>query len=87
MQQLLACHATMRQQQQRIDDLKKELMHTTIRHQQRTDDLKEEVSQCRKREEAGQEMFLQQFRKTRSSMQSVVALTQKRTISRGCSRL
>ena len=53
MQQLLACHATMRQQQQRIDDLKKELMHTTIRHQQRTDDLKEEVSQCRKREEAG----------------------------------
>ena len=52
----------MRQQQQRIDDLKKELTHTTIRHQQRIDDLKEEVSQFRKREEAGQEIFLQQFR-------------------------
>jgi hypothetical protein len=42
-QQLLTCHATMRQQQQRIDDLE------------------EELSQCRKREEAGQEMFLQLF--------------------------
>jgi hypothetical protein len=43
MQELLACHATIRQQQQRIDDLE------------------EELKQGRKREEAGQEMFLQLF--------------------------
>jgi hypothetical protein len=43
MQQLIACHATMRQQQQRIDNLK------------------EELSQCHKREEAGQDMFLQLY--------------------------
>jgi hypothetical protein len=61
MQQLLACHATMRQQQQRIDGLEKELILTNMRHQQRIDDLGEELSQCRKREEAGQDMFLQLY--------------------------
>ena len=58
MQQLLACHATMRQQQQRIDYLEKERNQTTVRHQQRIGDLEEELSQCHKRERAGQEMFL-----------------------------
>ena len=58
MQQLLACHVTMRQQQQRIDDLEKERNQTTVRHQQRIGDLEEELSQCHKRERAGQEMFL-----------------------------
>jgi hypothetical protein len=65
MQQLLACHATMRQQQQRIDGLEKELILTTMRHQQRIDDLGEELSQCRKHEEAGQDMFLQLYRENR----------------------
>ena len=62
MQQLLACHATMQQQQQRIDDLEEELRNTAMRHQQRFDDQKEELNQCRKREEAGREVFLRLYR-------------------------